>query len=275
MIRTSFWFTMASGTAGLVAGLALADQIWSSSSTPPSTPTSSGRVRRPVGARQLRADDLALPGRAALDRVSDRDADRPCPDRHRDAPARRRWDQGPIGVIIETSPGRCSSTRGSWRIDGSSSVSSSTAPAPRDEQVRDAARASALFLWALNFSDRFFLVKLAGPAWSGSRSASGWPRRSSSSWPPSGPWPAFAYSIEDDDEAKRTYSFILTYIVVITSWMALALGVLAPWLVRLLTTEDYSAERVVAPLAFAAAAFGAYIVIVIGIGHGAAHARTG
>jgi O-antigen/teichoic acid export membrane protein len=37
--------------------------------------------------------------------------------------------------------------------------------------------------------------------------------------------------------------------------------------VRLLTTEDfYSAERVVAPLAFAAAAFGAYIVVVIGIG---------
>ena len=49
--------------------------------------------------------------------------------------------------------------------------------------------------------------------------------------------------------------------------MALALGVLAPWLVQLLTTEAfYSAERVVAPLAFAAAAFGAYIVVVIGIG---------
>jgi O-antigen/teichoic acid export membrane protein len=80
-------------------------------------------------------------------------------------------------------------------------------------------------------------------------------------------WPAFAYSIEDDDEAKRTYSFVLTYIVVVTSWMALGLGVLAPWLVRLLTTEEfYSAERVVAPLAFAAAAFGAYIVVVIGIG---------
>jgi O-antigen/teichoic acid export membrane protein len=80
-------------------------------------------------------------------------------------------------------------------------------------------------------------------------------------------WPAFAYSIEDDDEAARAYSFVLTYLVAITSWMALALGVLAPWLVQLLTTEEfYSAERVVAPLAFAAAAFGAYIVVVIGIG---------
>jgi O-antigen/teichoic acid export membrane protein len=80
-------------------------------------------------------------------------------------------------------------------------------------------------------------------------------------------WPAFAYSIEDDREAARTYSYVLTYLVAITSWMALALGVLAPWLVQLLTTEEfYPAERVVAPLAFAAAAFGAYIVVVIGIG---------
>ena len=48
-------------------------------------------------------------------------------------------------------------------------------------------------------------------------------------------WPAFAYSIEDDNEAKRTYAFVLTYLVVIASWLALALGLLAPWLVRLLT----------------------------------------
>ena len=26
-------------------------------------------------------------------------------------------------------------------------------------------------------------------------------------------WPAFAYSIRDDDEAKRTYAFVLTYLV--------------------------------------------------------------
>jgi O-antigen/teichoic acid export membrane protein len=128
---------------------------------------------------------------------------------------------------------------------------------------------SALFLWALNFSDRFFLVKLAGPREVGLYSIG--VRMASAiilllaAFRTA--WPAFAYSIEDDREAKRTYSFVLTYIVVITSWMALALGVLAPWLVRLLTTEEfYSAERVVAPLAFAAAAFGAYIVVVIGIG---------
>jgi O-antigen/teichoic acid export membrane protein len=128
---------------------------------------------------------------------------------------------------------------------------------------------SALFLWALNFSDRFFLVKLAGPREVGLYSIG--VRVASAiilllaAFRTA--WPAFAYSIEDDEEAARTYSFVLTYLVALTSWMALALGVLAPWLVRLLTTEEfYSAERVVAPLAFAAAAFGAYIVVVIGIG---------
>jgi len=128
---------------------------------------------------------------------------------------------------------------------------------------------SALFLWVLNFSDRFFLVKLAGPREVGLYSIG--VRMASAiilllaAFRTA--WPAFAYSIQDDREAKRAYSFVLTYIVLITSWMALGLGVLAPWLVKLLTTEQfYSAERVVAPLAFAAAAFGAYIVVVIGIG---------
>jgi O-antigen/teichoic acid export membrane protein len=121
----------------------------------------------------------------------------------------------------------------------------------------------------LNFSDRFFLVKLAGAKEVGLYSIG--VRLASAiilflaAFRTA--WPAFAYSIEDDREAARAYSYVLTYIVVITSWMALALGVLAPWLVRLLTTpEFYDAERVVAPLAFAAAAFGAYIVVVIGIG---------
>jgi hypothetical protein len=35
-------------------------------------------------------------------------------------------------------------------------------------------------------------------------------------------WPAFAYSIEDDREAKRTYAFVLTYLLAFASWAALA-----------------------------------------------------
>jgi len=80
-------------------------------------------------------------------------------------------------------------------------------------------------------------------------------------------WPAFAYSIEDDREAKRTYAYVLTYLVALASWLALALGLLAPWLVRLLATPAYyEGARVVALLAFGGVAYAAYIVMAIGVG---------
>src|ERR1051325_4908469 len=92
---------------------------------------------------------------------------------------------------------------------------------------------SALALWAINFIDREFVgwykgqgevgvysaaVKVAGVitfVMVAFRTA----------------WPAFAYSIEDDREAKRTYSFVLTYLLTFAAWISLALGALAPWIV--------------------------------------------
>jgi O-antigen/teichoic acid export membrane protein len=128
---------------------------------------------------------------------------------------------------------------------------------------------SALFLWATNFSDRFFLVKLADAGEVGLYSIG---VRISSAivlllTAFRTAWPAFAYSIEDDREARRTYGFVLTYLLFIACWTAIALGLLSPWLVRLLTTPAfYGASRVVAPLAFATALYAGYVVIAIGIG---------
>jgi O-antigen/teichoic acid export membrane protein len=80
-------------------------------------------------------------------------------------------------------------------------------------------------------------------------------------------WPAFAYSIEDDREAKRTYSFVLTYLLAFASWAALALGALAPWWTELLTAPQYQrAEKGVALLAFAGAVYAGYTVLAIGSG---------
>jgi O-antigen/teichoic acid export membrane protein len=271
VIRTSFWFTMATGTAGLLAGLALAGPIsellfrtsehadlvraafvglWAHVNY--EQMTSLFRVeQRSVAYLIATLINLTLTVGATLVLVV-------------------ALEKGPIGVII-------------GNFTGTLIVYAGLLVYRRDQLGLELDRPllremnrfglplvpSALFLWALNFSDRFFLVKLAGPREVGLYSIG--VRMASAiilflaAFRTA--WPAFAYSIEDDREAKRTYSFVLTYIVVITSWMALALGVLAPWLVRLLTTEEfYSAERVVAPLAFAAAAFGAYIVVVIGIG---------
>src|ERR1041385_6808748 len=119
---------------------------------------------------------------------------------------------------------------------------------------------SAVALWLTNFSDRFFLVKLAdahevGLYSIGVRVASAIVLLLTAFRMA---WPAFAYSVDDDREAERTYSFVLTYVVYVCCWLALALGLLAPWIVKLITTRPfYPAQNVVAPLAFGGAPFGA------------------
>ena len=81
-------------------------------------------------------------------------------------------------------------------------------------------------------------------------------------------WPAFAYSIDDDAAARRTYAYVLTYLVVVTTWVATGLALLSPWIVRWITSKpDYeSASRVVGPLAFSTVAFAGYMVVAIGVG---------
>ena len=128
---------------------------------------------------------------------------------------------------------------------------------------------SAVALWLTNFSDRFFLIKLTdahevGLYSIGVRVASALVLLLTAFRLA---WPAFAYSIDEDREAQRTYSFVLTYVVYVCCWIALALGLLAPWIVRLITTKPfYPAQNVVAPLAFGVAAFGGYVVVQIGTG---------
>jgi O-antigen/teichoic acid export membrane protein len=130
---------------------------------------------------------------------------------------------------------------------------------------------SGLALWTLHFSDRLFLAHLAGQddvgRYSlGARIASAIMLllvafRTA--------WPAFAYSIEDDSAARRTYGFVLTYVLLVTCWISLTLGLLAPWLVQLLAPANeayWGGATVVGPLAFAATAWAAYTVVAIGIG---------
>ena len=128
---------------------------------------------------------------------------------------------------------------------------------------------SALLLWTTNFSDRFFLVKLTdtsevGVYSVGVRVASAMVLLLTAFRMA---WPAFAYSIKSDDEARRTYAWVLTYLIVLSTWVATALTLLSPWLVEWLTVPKFaSASRVVGPLAFAAVSFAGFIVISIGIG---------
>lgn len=271
VIRTSFWFTMAMGTAGLALGLAFAGPLsdllfgtadhanlvraafvglWAHVNY--EQMTSLFRVeQRSVAYLIATLINLGLTVGATLLLVVV-------------------WEKGPVGVIVGSFTGTLAVYAGLLLYRRQQLGFEWDRPLLREmNRFGMPLVPSALFLWALNFSDRFFLVKLAGPREVGLYSIG--VRLASAivlllaAFRTA--WPAFAYSIEDDREAARAYAYVLTYLVAITSWMALALGVLAPWLVQLLTTEDfYSAERVVAPLAFSAAVFGAYIVVVIGIG---------
>ena len=130
---------------------------------------------------------------------------------------------------------------------------------------------SALALIAMNFSDRFFITHLAsldenGRYELGARIAGVMVLLLTAF---RNAWPAFAYSIADDRVARRTYGFVLTYLVALNAWIATGLGLLAPWLVQILAPRNsdfWEGQRVVAPLALGATLFAAYVVVSIGVG---------
>jgi O-antigen/teichoic acid export membrane protein len=129
---------------------------------------------------------------------------------------------------------------------------------------------AALALIGINFADRFFLSHLSGLNEVGKyelgvRVASAMVLLLTAFRTA---WPAFAYSLDDEREAKRTYAFVLTYLVFLASWLALGLGILAPWIVRVLASNDafWAGADVVGMLAFGTAFYAAYIVMAIGVG---------
>ena len=130
---------------------------------------------------------------------------------------------------------------------------------------------AALALWAINFIDRFFVAVFKGQAEVGVYSLA--IRVASvivflmAAFQLA--WPAFAYSIEDEHIAKRTYAFVLTYLMLLCSWASLVLGLLSPWIVQILAPRDeafWRASEAVGILAFSATAYAGYTVLAIGIG---------
>ena len=271
VLRTSFWFTMAASTVGLALLAVLA------------APVSTLLFGDGASADLVRAAGVALWAQmnyeqlTALFRVEERSVAFVC------ASLSNVFltigatvllvvvlEQGPLGVIV-------------GNFTGTLLVYASLLGYRREQLglqldrplLREMNRfgiplvPTALFLWLTNFSDRFFLVKLTdatevGLYSVGVRIASAMVLLLTAFRTA---WPAFAYSIRDDEEARRTYAWVLTYLVVVTTWVATALTLLSPWLVRLLTKPAFSdASRVVGPLAFAAVAFAGYIVIAIGVG---------
>ena len=131
---------------------------------------------------------------------------------------------------------------------------------------------SALALWAINFIDRFFVNQYKGNAELGVYSLA-YRIASVIVFVMTAfqlAWPAFAYSIREDSVARRTYSFVLTYLLFFTCWISLAFSALSPWIVRVLDNSPHHgfarATEAVPLLCFATAAYAGYTVLAIGIG---------
>ena len=134
--------------------------------------------------------------------------------------------------------------------------------------------ASALAMWVTNFGDRFMLAKLLHGTYALHQLG-----QYSTAYKISSAmvllftafqvaWPAFAYSIENENEAKRTYSFVLTYLMFIAAWAAVGLSLFAPWIVRLLARRSgyWPASDAVPALAFASVFYAGFIVVTIATG---------
>jgi O-antigen/teichoic acid export membrane protein len=77
-------------------------------------------------------------------------------------------------------------------------------------------------------------------------------------------WPPLAYSITDDDEARRFYAAITTWYVALTGIVVAGLALLGRWLVRLLTAPEFHAADEALPwVALGWACYGLFLVFVV------------
>jgi O-antigen/teichoic acid export membrane protein len=80
-------------------------------------------------------------------------------------------------------------------------------------------------------------------------------------------WPPLAYSIQDDDEARRTYAVVLTAFSAVCGFLVVGLWLEARWIVRVLADgRFFDAWEVVGPLALGAALYGVYLAQLVILG---------
>ncbi len=80
-------------------------------------------------------------------------------------------------------------------------------------------------------------------------------------------WPPLAYSIRNDDEARRTYANVITLFLAGCTWMVVGLWLLAEYLVRIFAAPKFfDAYEVVGLIAAAVTLYALYMVMVVILG---------
>jgi len=126
-----------------------------------------------------------------------------------------------------------------------------------------------LSLYSLQFIDRIILIRYVGAAELGlyalafkfSQAIQVVVRGFQLAWPP------LAYSIRDDEEARRAYAVVLTAFIALCAFIVVGMWLEARWIVRLLAApEFFDAYEVIGPLALGAALYGVYLPLIVILG---------
>jgi O-antigen/teichoic acid export membrane protein len=126
-----------------------------------------------------------------------------------------------------------------------------------------------LSLYSLNFIDRILIVRLAGLAEAGlyalaikfAQAINVLVRGFQLAWPP------LAYSIENDDEARRAYALIVTWFMAVCTFVVVGMWLLARWIVRLLAApEFFDSYEAIGLLTAGMTLYALYLVLVVILG---------
>ncbi|KAA0267389.1 MAG: hypothetical protein EDQ89_11820 [Acidobacteria bacterium] len=80
-------------------------------------------------------------------------------------------------------------------------------------------------------------------------------------------WPPLAYSIRDDEDARRTYAVVVTAFAALCGTIVVGMWLEARWIVRLLAAPDFfDSYEAIGPLALGAALYGIYLALVVILG---------
>ncbi|MSO41322.1 MAG: hypothetical protein EXQ70_05405 [Solirubrobacterales bacterium] len=126
-----------------------------------------------------------------------------------------------------------------------------------------------LSLYSLNFIDRVLIVRLASLSDAGLYSLSvkfaqainvlvkGFQLA----------WPPLAYSIRDDDEARRTYAVIVTWFVTLTTFAVMGMWLFSRWIVDLLAAPQFfESYKAVGLVSTGIMLYALYLVLVVVLG---------
>ena len=126
-----------------------------------------------------------------------------------------------------------------------------------------------LSLYSLNFIDRIILARMVGLGEVGlyalavkfAQAMQVLARGLQLAWPP------LAYSIRDDDEARRVYSAIFSWFAAVLAFAAIGLWLESRWIVRLLAAPDFfAAHKAVGLLAVGIGLYALYLAMVVILG---------